>query len=103
MSINTYPKKTLNELFGLEHQFQWPNDIDVIPTDELLEFVPSPGFKGMKHTDETKEKLKQISTKNKSYLHFPCQKGKNNSMYGKKHTEEAKKKISEIQKRRWNK
>ena len=83
MSINTYPNKTINELFGIEGQYVWPDDIDIIPEDAVLSLYPSgelhPMF-GRKHSEESKEKMK--------------------SFLGKKHTEETRKKMSESAKKR---
>lgn len=61
------------------------------------------GMYGRKHTEETLQKLREVSTgkhpseetrKKMSKAH--C--GENNSMYGKKHSEETKKKISDAHK-----
>lgn len=60
-------------------------------------------FYGKKHSDITKNMLRQIKTGKKASDYTKIKmsekrKGKNNGMYGKKHTEESKRKISETRK-----
>ena len=61
MSINTYPKKTLNELFGIEGQYVWPDDIDVIPEDAEVSNNNYGGYggwnKGIPCTEDAKKKI----------------------------------------------
>jgi hypothetical protein len=41
------------------------------------------GFTGYIFTDEVREKMRQTSINNKSYLNFPSTKGENHPMFGK--------------------
>ena len=76
--------KTLNELFSIEGQFEYPDDINVIPEDvEHTAGVWKQGsgiynsfygkkhtgaalanartaFRGRKHTEETKQKMREV-------------------------------------------
>jgi len=70
--MKTFPNKTINELFGIEGQYVWSDDIDVIPEDaEYTVGVWKQGsgiynsFYGKKHTEETKEKMRKVD---RSYM-----------------------------------
>ena len=103
MSINTYPNKTINELFGLEGQFLWPDDIDVIPEDAKVDTSWGFDMTGKTHTEETKKKIgmahkgKVMSEESKKKI-SESTKGEKNPFYGKKHSKEARKKLSEKRK-----
>lgn len=109
--ILKFNTKKLNETFNL--------DIDPIEIYEEFEVI-SGGFDGdlnpfygKKHTEETKEIIKQkilelcknndfkmtrVNCKEKNGMYDSKRFGKLNPMYGKKHTEDAKKKQSEKRK-----
>ena len=100
MSINTYPKKTLNELFGLEGQYVWPDDIDVIPEDAEVSNNNYGGYggwnKGIPCTEDAKKKISKsrqgIVAWNKG---LPSTE---QPFYGKTQSEYQKKKCSETHK-----
>ena len=82
--MKTFPNKTINELFGIEGQYVWSDDIDVIPEDaEYTVGVWKQGsgiynsFYGKKHTGKTLEKCR-------------------NAFKGRKHTEETKEKMRKV-------
>ena len=125
MSINTYPKKTLNELFSLEGQYVWPDDIDVIPEDAEVSNNNYGGYggwnKGLPCTEQPfygktqseyqkkkcseTHKGKVLSEETKKNMSESAKKRTApNGMFGRKHSEESIKKMRENNwKRRLNK
>ena len=102
MSINTYPNKTINELFGIEGQYVWPDNINVIPED--AEVDTSFGLPDRTGTFHTKETIKRMCDVQKNKVISVEQKNKiSESLKGFKHTEETKEKMRQSAIRRWNK